>query len=212
MNALSLCRIRSLCLVVFLPIVAAQQYGSFFQPIYLNGAPISSDQVSCSGMGQPSYCCASGQSCALDDQGQLACCSQGRICTGNIGAVAGQYTENVQQTQIVHQTAPQNDCNCWKTSTTPAINVLPVVPLTTEATPTWHQPQEVTTTIVPVVGAAAVANKECPNGYSTVTQANVGQPTRVVNCYVIIDSGAERLRGLQCGALFAILLWAFWVS
>lgn len=205
MSALSLWGTRSLYLVLLLPLVAAQQYyGSFFSPIYLNGAPISSSQVSCSGIGQPSYCCASGHSCAWDNQGQLACCPQGTTCSGNVGAAAaGQYT---QQTQVVQQ----NSCNCEQTSITPATNVLPVVPVATVTTPTYPiNLQTVTTT---VAGAAVAATNACPNGYSTVTQANVGQPTRTVGCYVIIDSGAERSRSLPTGTLFLIILWAFWVS
>lgn len=200
-----------LVFVLFLPLVAAQQYyGSFFAPIFLNGAPISSSQVSCSGMGQPSYCCASGHSCAWDNQGQLACCPQGTTCTGNLGAVAaGQYTQHVQQTQPVQQ----NGCNCEQTSiiVTPTTNVLPVVPVATVTTPIYPiNPQTVTTT---VAGAAPVASNACPTGYSTVTQANVGQPTRTVGCYVIIDSGAKQSRSFQTGTLLLlIILWVLWVS
>ncbi len=131
-------RIFLLCLVSFIvPLVSGQQYGSFFSVIYLNGAPLSSSQVSCSHMGQPSYCCASGQSCAWDNSGQLACCPQGTTCSGNVGAVAGQYTQQpVQQTQVVYQTTQQNPCGCCgcvETSNTPTVNVFPVVPLTASA-------------------------------------------------------------------------------
>ena len=205
MSMPSLRCIRPCHLILFLPLVAAQQYyGSFFAPIFLNGAPISSSQVSCSGVGQPSYCCTSGHSCAWDNQGQLACCPQGTTCTGNVGAVAaGQYT---QQTQVIQQ---QNDCNC-ETTTTPAPNVLPVVPVATVTTPTYDTYlQTVTTT---VAGAAAAATDACPTGYSTVTQANVGQPTRTVGCYVIIDSGADKSRGPSTETLFLVILWAVWVS
>ena len=183
------------CLV---PLISAQQYGSFFTVIYLNGAPISSSQVSCSEMGQPSYCCASGQACAWDNSGQLACCPHGTTCSGNVAAAQGQYTQQVvQQTQTVYQTAPQNDCGCEETSSTPAVNVLPVVSvtstLTTSTLPANIQTATITTT--PVAGVAAVTPNSCPNGYSTITEANVGAPTRVVGCYIIIDSSAERLSG-----------------
>ena len=181
-------------------LTSAQQYGSFFTVINLNGAPISSSQVSCSGIGQPSYCCASGQSCAWDNSGQLACCAHGITCSGNAGAAQGQYTEQVvQQTQTVYRTAPQNDCGCETTSTSPAVNVLPVVPITSTITTSTLPPSLqtiTTTTTTPAAGAAVVTNNNCPNGYSTVTEANVGAPTRVVGCYVIVDSGVERLGGM----------------
>lgn len=193
----------------FFSLTSAQQYGSFFTVIYLNGAPISSSQVSCSEIGQPSYCCASGQSCAWDNTGQLACCAQGTTCSGNAGAAQGQYTEQVvQQTQTVYRTAPQNDCGCETTSSSPTVNVLPVVPITSTVTTSTLPPSLrtiTTTTTTPAAGAAVVTNNNCPNGYSTVTEANVGAPTRVVGCYVIIDSGAERLGGM-CGERMVIML------
>ena len=175
-------------------LISAQQYGSFFTVIYLNGAPISSSQVSCSEIGQPSYCCASGQSCAWDNSGQLACCPQGTTCSGSVAAAQGQYT---QQTQTVYHTVPQNDCGCEETSSTTTVNVLPVVSVTSTVTTSTSTPniQTITTTTTPVAGAAVVTANNCPNGYSTITEANVGAPTRVVNCYVIIDSSAERLSG-----------------
>ena len=179
-------------------LISAQQYGSFFTVIYLNGAPISSSQVSCSEMGQPSYCCASGQACAWDNSGQLACCPHGTTCSGNVAAAQGQYTQQaVQQTQTVYQTVPQNDCGCEETSSTPTVKILPVVPVTSTVTTSTLPPntQTTTTTTTPVAGAAVVTANNCPNGYSTITEANVGAPTRVVGCYVIIDSSAERLSG-----------------
>ena len=187
--------LQCICLVSF---ISAQQYGSFFTVIYLNGAPLSSSQVSCSEMGQPSYCCASGQACAWDNSGQLACCPQGTTCSGNVAAAQGQYTQQaVQQTQTVYQTAPQNDCGCEETSSTPTVNVLPVVSVTSTITTSTLPPtiQTTTTTTTPVAGAAVVTTNNCPNGYSTITEANVGAPTRVSGCYVIIDSSAERLLG-----------------
>ena len=194
-----------LLLVSFLSRASAQQYGSFFSVIYLNGAPISSSQVSCSEMGQPSYCCASGQACAWDNSGQLACCPHGTTCSGNVGAVEGQHTEQVvQQTKTVYQTAPQNDCGCISTSSTLVVNALPVVPVTqtvtTSTSPVYSQ--TTTTTTTPVAGAAVVTNNNCPNGYSTLTEANVGAPTRVVGCFVIVDSGVGRIASILGGNLF----------
>lgn len=213
MSARFLRLICTFCLILpqwlsLLPLVSSQQYGSFFTAIYLNGAPISSSQVSCSEMGQPGYCCASGQSCAWDNSGQLACCLQGTTCSGSVGAAQGQHTEQVvQQTQTVYRTASQNDCSCETTSTVPAANVLPVAPVTrtvtTSTLPTNVQTTTLTTT--PVAGAAAVTNNNCPNGYSTVTKANVGAPTRVVGCYVIIDSGAQRLKVISEGRIVMIM-------
>ena len=193
-------RMRCISLVVLLlPIISAQQYGSFFSVTYLNGAPISSNQVSCAGIGQPSYCCASGHSCAWDNSGQLACCPQGTTCTGNVGVVAGPYT---QQTRVA------NDCGCT-TSSTPAVNVLPVVPVITSTLPTSLQVSTTTTTTL--VAGAVVTSNACPNGYSTLTNANVGTPTRVVGCYVIIDSGGDRQRSLvREGIFLMITLWILW--
>ena len=201
-------RIHSISLVVLLlPIISAQQYGSFFSVTYLNGAPLASNQVSCAGIGQPSYCCASGHSCAWDNSGQLACCPQGTTCTGNVGVVAGPYTQQaVQQTQVA------NNCGCT-TSSTPAVNVLPVVPVAgtviTSTLPTSLQVSTTTTTTL--VAGAVVTSNACPNGYSTVTEANVGTPTRVVGCYVIIDSGGDRQRSLLREGVFLIItLWILW--
>ena len=196
-------------ILYFFSLTSAQQYGSFFTVIYLNGAPISSSQVSCSEIGQPSYCCASGQSCAWDNSGQLACCAHGTTCSGNAGAAQGQYTEQVvQQTQTVYRTAPQNDCGCETTSSSPTVNVLPVLPISNTVTTSTLPPslRTITTTIItPAAGAAVVTNNNCPNGYSTITEANVGAPTRVVGCYVIVDSGVERL-GVMFGERTMIML------
>lgn len=146
----------------------------------------------------------------MDSSGSLACCPHGTTCSGNVGAVAGQYTKQVQQTQVVYQTVSQNNCGCDETSTTPVVNVLPVVPLTTSTSPTF--PPTITTTTTPLAGAAVLTNNACPNGYSTILNANVGQPTRVVGCYVIIDSGAERSSNLRSGIVFLTMLWALWIS
>lgn len=175
--------ISILFLLPLLPLIVTQQIGSFFTVIYLNGAALSPSQISCSRLGQPSYCCASGQACAWDNAGQLACCAQGMTCTGT-AAAAGQYQQPAVQTKTVYNTW-HNDCGCEKT-TTAEVNVAPaVVPVTKtvqQAVPT------VTTTPV-----AADAN--CPHGYTTVTEVNVGQPTRVVGCTVIINRGARWTMG-----------------
>ena len=180
--------IASLLLLPLLPLVVTQQIGSFFTVIYLNGAAISPSQISCSGIGQPSYCCASGQSCAWDNAGQLACCAQGMTCTGT-AAAAGQYQQPAVQTRTVYKTW-RNDCGCEET-TTAEVNVAAAVVLVTK-TVQQHAVPTVTTTTTPVA-----ANANCPGGYTTVTEVNVGQPTRVVGCYVIINGGARWTMGSQ---------------
>ena len=75
----------------------AQQVGSFFTAIYINGQ-LSSNQVGCGSMGYTSYCCDGGQYCALDGNSQIACCASGSTCSGNVGAVNnGQYTQQSTQ-------------------------------------------------------------------------------------------------------------------
>lgn len=182
----------AILLLPLLPSVVTQQIGSFFTVVYLNGAALSPSQISCSDMGQPSYCCASGQSCAWDNAGQLACCAQGMTCTGT-AAAAGQYQQPAVQTKTVYNTW-HNDCGCEET-TTAKVNVAPaVVPVT--KTVQQHAIPTVTTTTTPVAAAVATpANANCPGGYTTVTEANVGQPTRVVGCYVIINRGARWTTG-----------------
>ena len=190
-----------LVIIALLPFVYTQQIGSFNTVIYLNGAPLSPSQVSC---GQSGYCCASGQSCAWDDAGQPACCAIGNTCTGN-AAAQGQYhqTQAVVQTQTVYETK-QTDCGCETTTTTPVVNVAPavVVPLTTTATvQQYYTPTTTTatpylytsTTTSPVAEAATGGN--CAGGYTTVTEVNVGQPTRIVGCYVIINGAQSNRNG-----------------
>lgn len=166
--------------------VRAQQVGSFNTVIYLNGAALSPSQVSCSGMGQPGYCCGNGQSCAWDNTGQLACCAVGMTCQGNVAA-AGQY----QQPQAVTPTttlygSQQSNCAC-ETTTTPNVYVAPAVVVAPTATTTLSHYSAPTTTptssylytsiiTTPVVVAATGGN--CAGGYTTLTEANVGQPTR----------------------------------
>lgn len=182
-----LSHISILLLLPLLPSVVTQQIGSFFTVIYLNGAALSPSQISCSGLGQPSYCCASGQSCAWDNAGQLACCAQGMTCTGT-AAAAGQYQQPAVQTKTVYNTW-HNDCGCEKT-TTAEVNVAPAVVPVTKTVQQQAVPTVTTTTTTPVA-----ANANCPRGYTTITEVNVGQPTRVVGCYVIINRGARWTTG-----------------
>lgn len=177
-------------LIVFflyvLHFVRAQQAGSFNTVIYLNGAALSPSQVSCSGMGQSGYCCGNGQSCAWDNAGQLACCAVGMTCQGNVAA-AGQY----QQPQAVTQTttlykSQQSNCGC-ETTTTPNVIVAPAVvvpPTTTTTVVQYSAPTTSPTTsysytsIITTPVAVAATGGNCAGGYTTITEANVGQPTR----------------------------------
>ena len=167
-------------------------------------------------MGQPNYCCASGQSCAWDDAGKVACCASGTNCQGSAygqgaGAGAGQYYASSssswypqQQTTTVYQSESEN-CNC--VSTTNYGNVVPIVPVTAATvltnyapTTTSHYNPPTSTYYVsttPAVAEVTTANGACPGGYTTVTEANVGAPVRTVGCNVIIDSGARRKGGIR---------------
>ena len=177
-------------------------------------------------MGQPNYCCASGQSCAWDDGGKVACCASGMSCQGtpyssgayNQGAGAGarQYYASStsswypqQQTTTVYQSQNEN-CNCE--TTTNYGNVVPIVPVTaatvlTPATTSYYNPPVSTyyASTTPAAQAVTASNAACPGGYTTVTEANVGAPVRTVGCNVIIDSGAmARKGGMSSGH---ITLW-----
>lgn len=202
---------------------------SFFTAIYLNGAPVSSSQESCSNIGQPNYCCASGQSCAWDDGGKVACCASGMSCQGaayssgaynqGAGAGAGGYYASStsswhpqQQTTTVYQSQGEN-CNCE--TTTNYGNVVPIVPITAATvltsyiptTTSYYNPPTSTyyASTTPAVAAVITTNAACPGGYTTVTEANVGAPVRTVGCNVIIDSGANRKTGaIRDGT---IILW-----
>ena len=131
-------------------------------------------------MGQPNYCCASGQSCAWDDAGNVACCASGTTCQGSAyssGAAAGQYYDSStaqRQTETVYQSLSEN-CNCESST---AYGVVPVVPVTVTtvlpppttsyynpATSTYYPPTTTTTT-------AAEANAACAGGYTTITEAH----------------------------------------
>lgn len=168
----------AIALLISHALVYAQQIGSFQTVIYLNGAPVSPSQVSCSG--EAGYCCSSGQACAWDDAGQPACCAHGITCGGS---VAGYYQQPaaVVDTTTVYQ---QNGCNCEPTTN---VNVVPAaVPLT--STTTYYPPATTTPvyyTTTPVVAAAA--GDGCNGRYTTITEVNVGQPTRQVGCTIIIN-------------------------
>ena len=194
-------------------IAAQNSVGSFFTAIYINGAAVAPGQVSCSGMGQSQYCCETGQSCAWDDAGRVACCASGYNCQGsayssNAGAAGQYYTPS---TTTVYQSP---NCNCEST-------VVPIVPVTVATvesptttsyynppTSTYYPPTTTyapyTTTTTSLGGQEAEVNT-CSNGYTTLVEANVGTPTRVVNCYVIINGGGKRAPG-QSGVEHVLLV------
>lgn len=200
-----------------IPTSAQQQVGSFFTAIYLNGAPISPGQVSCSGMGQPGYCCGSGYSCAWDNGGKVACCASGNTCQGgasggSAGAGQGQYYTSSpyyppQQTTTIYQQQSE-DCHCQSQTYG---NVVPIVPVTVATLSTSYTPSTTTTYVAPtttlyqsttttaLLAAGAVqqttSDTSCPRGYTTLTEANVGIPTRTVGCQVIINGAVRMGRG-----------------
>lgn len=205
---------------------AQNSVGSFFTAIYLNGAPVASYQSSCSDMGQSEYCCASGQSCAWDDQGKVACCASGYNCEGNAyssnAGTAGQYYTSssstwnqAEQTTTVYESASQN-CNCESSTALNAVPIVPVTVATVESyypsttttsyySPTTTQPPYTTTTTA-VAGQEAVVTSSgsCSRGYTTIVEANVGAPTRTVACYVIVNEGGKRTRG-QSSSVWVLL-------
>lgn len=200
---------------------AQNSVGSFFTAIYLNGAPVASYQTSCANMGQSQYCCASGQTCAWDDAGKVACCSFGYNCQGSAysssaGAAGQYYTSSsstwnqAQQTTTVYESASQN-CNCEPST---ARTVVPIVPVTeatvvsyyTPTTTSYYNPTTSTyspyiTTTTAVAGqqAEVTSSGSCSKGYTTIVEANVGAPTRIVGCYVIINEGGKRTPGQNSG-------------
>ena len=211
---------------------AQNSVGSFFTAIYLNGAPIGSDQTSCSNMGQSQYCCGSGQSCAWDDAGKVACCASGYNCQGsayssNAGAAGQYYTSSTwnqpEKTTTVYQGASQN-CNCPSST---ALNVVPIVPVTVATVQSYYTPKTTsyytpttstyypttstyapyTTTTTAVAGQEVQATNSgtCSAGYTTIVEANVGAPTRTVGCYVLINEGGKRTRGQSGGAKVLLL-------
>ena len=214
---------------------------SFFTAIYINGVP-SSQQISCADMGQPNYCCSSGQSCAWDDAGKVACCASGSTCQGSAygagaGAGAGQYqsyssptTSYYQQQQptTVYQAQSQG-CNCDTTTTNYGNGgVVPIVPVTVATVLTPVAPTTTSYYVVPTstyfpstitttpVAQAVTNNAACPGGYTTLTEANVGAPVRTVGCQIIFDSGARRKTGIQeeyiLMGTLGFLGMVFWVA
>ena len=195
---------------------AQNSVGSFFTAIYLNGAPVASYQESCANMGQSQYCCASGQSCAWDDAGKVACCASGYTCQGSAysssaGAAGQYYTSSsstwnqAQQTTTVYESASQST----------ALNVVPIVPLTAATVESYYTPTTTshyvpttstappyTITTTPGAGqeAEVTSSGTCAEGYTTLVEANVGAPTRIVNCYVIINEGGKRSQGQNSGS------------
>lgn len=200
---------------------AQNSVGSFFTAIYLNGAPIASYQTSCSDMGQSQYCCASDQSCAWDDAGKVACCASGYNCQGspyssNVAAAGQYYTSpsstwnQAEQTTTVYESASPN-CNC-KSST--ALNVVPIVPVTEATVVSYYSPTTTsyynpttstyspyTTTTTAAAGqeAEVTSSGTCSTGYTTIVEANVGAPTRIVGCYVIVNEAGKTMRGQNGG-------------
>ena len=173
-------------------------------------------------MGQPNYCCASGQSCAWDDGGKVACCASGMNCQGTAYSSAaynqGQYYASStsswypqQQTTTVYQSQNEN-CNCESTQYG---NVVPIVPVTAatvetaypQTTTSYYDPPTSTyyLSTTPAVAEVTTSNAACPGGYTTVTEAHVGAPVRTVGCNIIINRGASKMKGeLQDGMT---LLW-----
>lgn len=49
----------------------------------------------------------------------------------------------------------------------------------------------------------------CPNGYSTFVEANVGAPTRTVGCQVIINGGVKMGDGAMRNGV--LVLGVFWL-
>ncbi|CAF9924135.1 hypothetical protein IMSHALPRED_006118 [Imshaugia aleurites] len=213
---------------------AQNSVGSFFTAIYLNGAPVASYETSCSDMGQSQYCCASGQSCAWDDAGKVACCASGYTCEGsayssNAGAEGQYYTSSSstwnqgEQTTTVYESLSQN-CNCESSTT---LNVVPIVPVTeatvesysSPTTTTYYNPttstySPYTTTTTAAAGQdqETTSSGSCSTGYTTIVEANVGAPTRIVGCYVIINEGGKRMRGQSSGAKVLLGAMGFLVT
>ena len=201
--------IRSLLLAcLYVRISSSQQVGSFFTAIYINGN-LASTQVSCSGLGQPNYCCGSGQYCAWDGSGSMACCPVGLTCQGRASA-ALQYTQTtsvyqlpqtttayLQQTTTVYsqqyttttQGVYTSDCKCEATTVVPVVAPYTVVTQQQSTVSTTYSP--VTTyTPVPVTNpTSTVLQANCAVGFSTITMAGVGAPTLQSGCLLIVNSG-----------------------
>ena len=217
-----------LVLVLFthLHLSYAQQIGSFFTAIYLNGAPVSVGQSTCDGMGQGQYCCASGQSCSWDDAGQVACCASGSSCHGSAAYSqgAGAPVTSAWQpspswapvTTTVYPQPSTTDCQCEQQATTTYVAPVPIAPVTRATLVTsYYAPQTTTyvpqetqevTVVAPAGGISTVGPVACAT-VSTVTYANVGAPVRTVGCFVIINSAERKLEGW--GRRLSVSL-AFW--
>jgi hypothetical protein len=144
-------------LLTFIARASAQtQYGSFFQPIYINGVP-TVGQVACASMGYSNYCCASGQYCSLDGNSALACCAEGQTC----GSYNGQYVSPTSQYSWTTSTT----CDCESDPTVTLVvttqnNVVPVVApaIITVTTTVGYQPLTTTyytTTSTPIITSNA---------------------------------------------------------
>ena len=188
---------------ITLPAVA-QQVGSFFTAIYINGQ-LSQGETSCSDMGQSNMCCGASQTCAWDDAGQVACCPSGGSCQGS-AYYSQTYTSSTWQpekTTTVYQAQNNVGCNCETSTSINNGNVAVVVPetITTSYTSTTPAPQ---ITVTPNTVVTTAGN--CARGYSTIVEANVGAPTRTVGCYVIINGGPRSRGGSASGAGFILYI------
>ena len=210
----------------------SQQIGSFFTAIYLNGAPIASYQSSCGSMGQSQYCCGTGQSCAWDDSGKVACCPSGSSCQGSpygSGATVGAV-----YTAIVYPGAqPQTttDCGCETPVVSSVATVAPpsmttvtsyyAVPTSTflpassqgsTTTTTVQEPGQggFVTTFVSQGGGGGGAVIPSTKGdiactsVSTITEVDVGQPVRTVGCLIVINGGSRDVEGVCVTMLFGV--------
>ena len=218
-----------LLLLLLLPHASQpQQVGSFFTAIYLNGAPVAAYQSSCAAMGQSQYCCSSGQSCAWDDAGKVACCPAGSNCQGSPyeGAAA---TVGAAYTTTVYPQPTTTDCGC---ETAGATNVVPVAPVTvvtsyysvptstrvpassvgstTTTTVQAGQGGFVTTVVSGGGGGGMMAAVPSTKGLiacasvSTITEVNVGQPVRTVGCLIVINEGLRNGEGALVVAIFGV--------
>lgn len=51
------------------------------------GNTCANNYYACSNLGAPGLCCPRTAVCSADQRGQVACCPQGNVCTGTIGAI-----------------------------------------------------------------------------------------------------------------------------
>ena len=144
---------------------------------------------------------------------------QGRLHVAHLGTpvrVAQYYTSSsstwsqAEQTTTVYES---QNCNCESST---ALNVVPIVPVTEATVESYYTPKTTsyynpptstyyattanspyTTTTTAVAGQEqeVTSSGTCSAGYTTIVEANVGAPTRIVGCYVIINEGGKRTRG-----------------